>query len=397
MMAPRTHPFDLVSRVLTERLRGRTASDELQARLRCQGTAWTRLIGIASAEYVLPALAAALSELDLIRSLDDDLGAFLGAVHSANMERNSELRGELSAAVGVLNEVGIEPVLLKGATRLVEELYPDHGWRMLRDLDLLVPKTALTSATKALEAAGFGPCGSAGAFRRPGGACQIDLHTEPLCGPRGSRLLPAEKVKEKARALTFGKARVWIPSLEHQLVHLIGHSQMRHFGHAFGRISLSDRLEAAALVRWSPLEPDWNAVKAHFNSARCYRPLLTFLLVLNEDGWWAISVREKIDSMMILQQRRITLQARSKILSYLGSQIGVWISLVGSQREQSATGERALSSSLKRLLLQRGGMAGLVRAVRSRQRHLLHAAPHASWLVLQESFEICKACVSGGL
>jgi hypothetical protein len=76
---------------------------------------------------VLPALAAALRDLDLIGSLDAELAEFLLAVHAANLERNEELRGELAAAVGALNRTGIEPMLLKGAIRLVDDLYPDHG------------------------------------------------------------------------------------------------------------------------------------------------------------------------------------------------------------------------------------------------------------------------------
>ncbi len=70
------------------------------------------------------------------------------------------------------------------------------------------------------------------------------------------------------------------PSAGHQLTHLIGHSQIRHLGHAFGRIALRDRLEAAALVHWGREAIDWQAVLARFGAAGYRRPLLAYLLAV---------------------------------------------------------------------------------------------------------------------
>ena len=127
MRGRRRHPFDIVSRVLAERLRGREPSDELCATVCSQDIDWESVVGYASNQFALPAFAAALQDLDLIELMDEELGAFLNAVHPANVERNSEICDELIGAVGALNRVGMEPVLLKGAIRLVERLYPDHG------------------------------------------------------------------------------------------------------------------------------------------------------------------------------------------------------------------------------------------------------------------------------
>ena len=71
-------------------------------------------MGLASAQLVLPAFGAALRDLDLVECLDQELGAFLEAVHAANRERNAEVRDELVAVVGILNRADIQPVLLKG-------------------------------------------------------------------------------------------------------------------------------------------------------------------------------------------------------------------------------------------------------------------------------------------
>ena len=95
MTSQRIYPFVLIARVLAERLRGRAASEELQALVRSRRVEWERIIGHASAQYVLPALAAAMKDLALVEP-GTELGAFLEAVHAANLERNSAFRAELA-------------------------------------------------------------------------------------------------------------------------------------------------------------------------------------------------------------------------------------------------------------------------------------------------------------
>ncbi len=383
MTARRVHPFDLIGRVLAERLGGCQASDELRGMVRSRAIDWEQVVGHASAQFVLPALAAALNDLALAEALDEELRAFLDAVHAANRERNSELRDELAAAVAVLKRADIEPVLLKGAIRLADGLYPDDGWRMLQDLDLLVPEASLTKAIRAFEAAGYTACGSAGEIRRRGGVCQIDLHTELFSTPRQARLLPAGDILERERAVAFGGGKVRIPSIEHQLTHLIGHGQIRHLGHAFGRIALRDRLEAAALVHWGRESVDWQAVLARFDAAGYRRPALSFLLALNDGAWCAAAATDRIDLLTALQRRRIALQARSATSAYIGSRAGWWISAFRSQIEERDGGQPGAIENLRSLIFERGAVRRLARAVLSRRRHLLHLLPYLTWLLAQ--------------
>jgi hypothetical protein len=379
MIAQRPHPFDVVARVLCERLRGGMASEPLRAMVASRGIAWQRVVSVASAELVLPAFAAALEDLDLIGALDQELGAFLEAVHAANRERNGELRDELATAARALNRVGIEPVLLKGSLRLLDGLYPDDGWRMLRDLDLLLPEASLATARRALEAAGYAACGSRGEMRRREGACQIDLHTDLLNAARDLRLLPAVDVLNAARRATLGPVRVGIPAVEHQLVHLVGHGQIRHLGHACGRIPMRDRLEAAALVHWGREAIDWQAVGARFSAAGFRRPLVSFLLSLDAGAWCAVPVPERTDRLTVLQQRRIELQDRSATCAYIGSRLGWWVSAFSSQFEVLDGGQRRVVRNARRLICERGAIRQLARAFADRQTHLMHALPVLIW------------------
>jgi Uncharacterised nucleotidyltransferase len=381
MITRRVHPFDVIARVLAERLQGRLPSAGLRDIVHSRSVDWERVVGYASAQFVLPAFAAALRDLGLTESLDQQLVAFLDAVHAANEERNNELRDELATAVSVLNRIGVEPVLLKGAIRLCDGLYPDHGWRMLRDLDLLVPEAMLTEAIRTFGEAGYAPCALHDEVRRKEGACQIDLHIELFSGSTQLRLLRAEEISNETCSFALKGGRVRIPSVEHQFVHLIGHSQIRHCGHAIGWISLRDLLEAAALVRWGHETIDWQAVTERFVAAGYQRPLLSLLLALNDGGWCAVQVTDKIGALAALQQRRIALQARSTTLAYIGSRAGWLVSEFKRQINERDAGELRAIKNLKRLISERRAIPRMARAFW--QRRLVHALPHLSWLVAQ--------------
>lgn len=387
MIPRRWHAFDVIARIFSERLRGSAiATEELRAMVRSPSTDWERIVGLASAQLVLPALAAALRDLQLLDLVDEELGSFLEAVHAANSERNAELRQELAAVVGILNAAGIEPVLLKGAIRLADGFYPDDGWRMLRDLDLLVPKPALSKAIETLQRAGYASCGSGHEIRRRGGICQIDLHSELFHVARQVRLVQAIDVLDRARPISFEGGTVRIPAVEHQVVHLIGHSQIRHLGHAFGRVALRHRLEAAALVHWGRERIEWHPIVAAFAASGYQRVLSSFLLALHDGNWCAAPVAAaaglKVDVLTALQRRRIALQARSEALEYLGSRTGRWLSEIGRQFQADGE-ERTVVRNLRRLLREPAAAQRLARAVLERQRHLLHALPHLSWLAVQ--------------
>ena len=134
------HPFELIARVLGVRLREEQASPELRSEVGHGSRNWVGTIGQASRHYVLAAFAAAMAELELTGGLEPYLQGFLAAFYAANGVRNRLLRRQLSEVTAVLDRIAVAPVLLKGAIRLVDGLYPDISWRMMLDLDLTFPR-----------------------------------------------------------------------------------------------------------------------------------------------------------------------------------------------------------------------------------------------------------------
>jgi hypothetical protein len=367
MTARRHHPFDVVARVLAERLHGYEPSDGLRAMVGSQGIDWERIIGHASDQFVLPAFAAALQELGLTGALDEELGAFLAEVHAANEERNRELCDGLAAAVFVLNRANIEPILLKGAIRLIDRLYPDHGWRMLRDLDILVGEARWADAARLFQRAGYTVSSEVNKgvhLRAPGGLVNIDLHRELFSTRRRERLLRAEDVLNGSRRAVFGDAVVRLPSTVHQVVHLIGHRQIQDDNHACGRIAWRDWFEAAALEHWGQEEIDWQAVFAGFAAAGYSGPLLTFLLSLETYTLCTVPVPARIDLWTWLHQRRLRLHAKSATFAHISSWTAWCVCEVRKQiEERDDPGQRRMSKNIKRLIFERGAASKMARAV----------------------------------
>ena len=224
-------------------------------------------------------------------------------------------------------------MLLKGAIRLVDALYPEPGWRAMRDLDILVPESGFGDAVGALGNAGYmlaraiEPARKEALVRREGCSLPLEVHRELFVTTRRQRLLRGSEVIADLRPATIDGARVRLPSTEHQLVHLIGHSQIGHRGHAYGRIMLRDRLEAAALLHWLPESVDWQTVFSRFEAAGYRRPLLVFLLSLGDGGFYSMPVPGRTDLLTAIHQRRIALQARSAAMTRVSLQT-VWYAVL---------------------------------------------------------------------
>ncbi len=194
---------------------------------------WERLFRTATEESVLPTIAFAVTDgLDLCapREVSD----FLNTLLSLNRERNQHIWQELKTTVQLLNEAGIEPVLLKGAAYLAAGVYSDFGSRYLIDLDLLVPEAQAERAFQHLVENGYAhdETDHFGHFRHHypplrRASVPIELHHKLGLGPCES-ILPAGNVIENSIPIEFEGLRARIPSPAHLVTHLVMHSQIQH-------------------------------------------------------------------------------------------------------------------------------------------------------------------------
>ena len=147
-------------------------------------TDWMLLVEASSYHYVTPALAWCLRERS---DLPPEIRDYLDAALALNARRNRHLTEALARIATSLNAIDIEPVLLKGAARLVDGVYPAATLRFLGDLDILIPAERAQEAAAVLKRMGFEAIETAGwnaahhhlpMLREPDtGAC-VELHTE---------------------------------------------------------------------------------------------------------------------------------------------------------------------------------------------------------------------------
>ncbi|MBF0613307.1 MAG: nucleotidyltransferase family protein, partial [Magnetococcales bacterium] len=116
---------------------------------------WSKAYQLANKHYLATALSHALLTHGVTENMPPDYLAFIQEMHQLNSERNNSLRQQLLELIGTLNRVGIRPLLLKGASSLLADEFPNPGIRFLVDLDLFVDPHELDSAISALESIGY--------------------------------------------------------------------------------------------------------------------------------------------------------------------------------------------------------------------------------------------------
>lgn len=265
----------------------RANADSAQVLTQTLGWEWERLLQKATEEVILPSLA------DIVRN-GFDIGApaeitdFLDEVLTLNRERNAHIWNELKAAVRLLNEIGIEPVLLKGAAYLASGTYGDAATRYLLDLDVLLPQTQLQKAVDRLVANGYSvdATDAFGKYRHhhpqvSRGSVAIELHHKLGFGSC-ERVLPAQEVIDSAAPLDLEGVRVRVPSPTHLAMHLVLHSQVQHpyneriwppLRAMYDLVQLEQRFGGAI---------DWKEIADRFTSAGHYGLMVLHLIDVHE-------------------------------------------------------------------------------------------------------------------
>ena len=230
-MAGPIHPLDLLCACLWAGQGGQQLDNLHVKALLEPGMDLVALMQLAGRHRVTPMLAKSILDAKQSCDLPDDFRFYLLFIHAQNDARNNALRRQLVEAVACLNVIGIEPVLLKGAIRLVDGLYPDLGWRLMRDLDLLVPRERLHDAAAQLRRIGYASPSSSAPRRhwhlpplvRAAAEAVIEVHEDLLGRPC---LCTAEQMIARSQPALVDGARVRIPDIADQLVHLIAHDRL---------------------------------------------------------------------------------------------------------------------------------------------------------------------------
>jgi hypothetical protein len=194
---------------------------------------WEVLFRLASDERILPLLHDRL-----VDALDLQPGAIaevLRDIRDRHAQRNEIIFEELQVLGCLANQIGVEPVVLKGGAHLLGKLYAASSDRFLIDIDLLVPEPAIPTLVDHLLKNGYAsqprntvPVDShhEPKLTRPGRPC-VEVHNSLGMGRARVSLPPADVIRDSIPILYRG-VRLRLPSDEHLLIHQAIHAQLNH-------------------------------------------------------------------------------------------------------------------------------------------------------------------------
>jgi hypothetical protein len=133
----------------------RESRRQVEAEISSGNVPWEEFVWMGSSHFVLPALYSAFRRNGIIHQLPNDLVEHLTGIYSLNLNRNLQIIEQSHELIRILNSIGIEPIFLKGAGHLLQNLYRDLGDRIMSDIDILIPAEDIQKATQLLYKNGY--------------------------------------------------------------------------------------------------------------------------------------------------------------------------------------------------------------------------------------------------
>ena len=160
---------------------------------------WQGILQSADQGLVLPRLALALQ--DRREQLPSEVYEYLELTLELNRLRNQQLRAQLLELLRSLNDRGVVPVVMKGATFLLDDRI-DLGTRVMLDMDIWTPREdELNKTVKCLKELGYEMRGELANFAQSqhlppffldGALSRIELHHR-MIGPSYAPLVNEEE------------------------------------------------------------------------------------------------------------------------------------------------------------------------------------------------------------
>jgi hypothetical protein len=254
---------------------------------------WEPVLKVASENrfYMSIALFRALEDKKLLDLLPEGLHEYLLEIRDLNSARNERLKKQIIEISKILNEVGIEPILIKGAANTMAGLYPDPATRVMEDVDILVTEEESLKALNALQKAGYRrtqKCLDAGDFQDlpeshlecPGQLGIVDLHRD-LNDTQGYYILNNNDIVKTSILLEVEGARMRVPSATECIKIQVCHSYSSSIHHLLvNDTQLRDLFDCYLLTSQNKYKIDWNEIVKCFSNCRHRNYLQNYFLLI---------------------------------------------------------------------------------------------------------------------
>lgn len=218
---------------------------------------WEQFIRLSSDHLVAQTIYTKFKNHNLLNELPGVLVDFLEEIYNLALTRNRLIFSQIKEITRLLNEHDIEPLFLKGAGNLIDNIYDDPGERILGDIDFLVREVDYLKAARLLENEGYSPpevfWGDIHSMKHyprlnhPDKVASVEVHRLPV-NEQYSKWFGAEEAFANSKNVKdIPGCRVL--SDEFKIVLNFIHSQLSNKGNMFGTISMRDGYDLLQLSR----------------------------------------------------------------------------------------------------------------------------------------------------
>jgi Uncharacterised nucleotidyltransferase len=248
---------------------------------------WERVVQLANTAFVTPTLWTALVESGVQDAVPEDVAWYLSELHRMNQTRNDAIKQQIVEIIGTLNQVGVEPLLLKGAALLITGMLDDPASRIMIDIDVMirigeVEKVLETLSTlryrsQVPDLSIFNSCQHLAPMFRSGEPAVIEIHTRLFHEWTDPEVVTNEDVWTDSVLLRINGLSLRVLSPSHSVIYNIVHSEVHHENFELGRISLRDLLDLAIISRFHSASIDWCSIEARMKRHNLGRVLRSYL------------------------------------------------------------------------------------------------------------------------
>lgn len=238
-----------------------------------EGANISAVIRVADENLMLPAFYRALKQNRLIGAMPSDIRELLTGCYFLNQERTLALKKQVRGIAKHFNNIGVEPVLLKGANCLFSGLYPDPACRMMNDLDLLIPARATEACLSALRRHGYRkmlplPTDSqqhhhSHPMVHKDHPARLELHQE-IASPAYTGLLTAETIYDQSNRIVENGICYRLCSPTHFVIHNLIHHQLQSNLYHQREFHLYQIYDLYLLMNACQSKPDWAMIDRLF-------------------------------------------------------------------------------------------------------------------------------------
>jgi hypothetical protein len=253
---------------------------------------WYEIYALATSNMVAPTLYSELVKKNCLHLAPTEVQHALRELHHLNKARNSRQQSVLKDTVRILNTRGIEPLLLKGSISLLSETMSEVTDRMMSDIDIALYNAPPERGEEALIQSGYrhaigqepaeyhGHHHLAPLFH-PSGEGYVEIHRELLVKKIPKSILSLEQVIKDAIFFDWNGLKLWVPSIEHRIMHNVLHHQLQDAASYIDRCSLRQLLEFVQLRDLSAAtKMDWREQFKHLDDCGLGEPIRVYLLLI---------------------------------------------------------------------------------------------------------------------